>query len=1429
MQEVPNVSRLVAPGHCMYSSVSGSAACVLPDGLSRSIVGSASDTCFSAVFLSCGVALFSVYLPDSSKSDTLYEAALAQLSLGIQVALMRRGIRHIVLVGDFNAVFRRPAADALASEVAVFGPNLPDEIPRRFSERLELIRAFCIQHDLLHGPSCLSTPWVDLWTHQGWRQGASQSTLDHVFLSSALSLSRWAPWSADSWTQQRHKLWGDHRPILWSVQSAVEPLRLPNQGSSRGNLKGWRPANRDARDLALSRMHDWAIVMLKDVLATVPETRGSARDETPLDDLRPLAYSSLPNAGPPRMDVVPPAARAENMATAQCFDIRDSSRANFPPLHTAKVQQNPRGGVENTARVDKNPPEFCHRPVDPAVPCGTKGGKCQDEFGFTVIQGHSWGKGPRVEAPQFPTAASQSLARSLSDRLVQCVRFPSPATISHAISSTCASVPHNVARQSVPAPSLHSERLRELRCQRLSLDRGSDALRANRRETARLKRARESLRFAAEGGLRKRRFVESWRSLSFIQFRQDGPFSSDREVWRDELVSHWTLRFGDVCDSAAAQMEFAALLASDATDGYFQPSLGEVVLAMSGARAGSSGGLDQVAPEMLHCLPWALVLLLHGLFAERFRSILQRSREQDAWKTYLATWIRKDKETDLLTSFRPIVQSSVMLKWLERLCLGYRPEQSLLPCCPLWGFRPYLSAALLALTAQLAIHVSLAFTVEDVEYHEGSRGQGAEPHILVFVDVEKAFDKMRLPHQRRCLRSMGLPASRVCAYLSEQLHSQIFARLGDVEVGPLTHTRGKQGGCGTPFAFNAMMCSVLARPFASWVRRGFGIRLRASADGPLDSAPLFCAGIFADNLVLAGTCSAVQQMYREATEAISSVDLRWKPSSYSAFGPAGLEVSLPPCGGHAASTLRCVQKQTWLGFTLSYEETWTVQANAAFDAAHAAWHANRKVLYSRRLALRLRLQVFAQTVVSILLARLALLPLTVSIVQRVRRFEARFLRAMTGWQRPASSLAEFADFTRKARKIAASCGHTDMSSALLCRVFDQAGRWARLAEQPSDVALGDFRNAWRTSLEGAWLSLHGHGVRRARRGRPPSAWDLQLSLWSRGRWMTWARTSHGWSELRSLFVQWMSRKSGFANETFARGCLAAPVILRVNTGPRRLLPSNHAHVTCFHVFSDSEIVATVCQGRSAPRQSYLADLCRRANDLVACLPLSLGHDPAHWWISHVSRTENCWSDSMAKLARRLGLSCCFLVHDTALWHAWCTVGFSGSASFFVTGDGSTAAENPCPCGPSGASSTLWSGCRPVATALSAHSWAVATSAEVAAVQLAFCLLAATPFSLYSGFRLGFASVLALAGFDAWLTVPVLRQSLAEVRVCSAARLAHIVGLRASELAAFDESFCAADLRENLSPGAATFGSFVLPSLPVLASPATVLGSLDAGR
>ena len=405
-----------------------------------------------------------------------------------------------------------------------------------------------------------------------------------------------------------------------------------------------------------------------------------------------------------------------------------------------------------------------------------------------------------------------------------------------------------------------------------------------------------------------------------------------------------------------------------------------------------------------------------------------------------------------------------------------------------------------------------------------SQGQGDDPPFVLFIDVEKAFDKMLLEHQRRSLLQADLAPARVAAYLSEQLHSKVWARLGDVQSGPLAHSRGKQGGCGTPFSFNAMMTAALSKSFASWERRGFGIPLPAS---PARPASRFVAGVFADNLVLAGTYSQVVAMYLEATSAIAAMSLCWKPTSYCALGPSGARVVLPAAPGHAARTVACLQEVPWLGFHLAYACDWHQATAKAFEAANHAWHANRKVLYSRRLSLRCRLQVFSQTVVSVLLSRLVLLPLTARIVQRVRRFESRFLRALTGWQRASYSVPQYAEYTRKARKVAASCGHVDVTTAFLTRVFDTAGRWARIPCDVPDLALRSFAHAWDTALCGTWSFLRGHGVVRARLGRPLSGWDRLLDSWSGQRWRTWAQHYASWSDFRNHWLTWAARHCGF--------------------------------------------------------------------------------------------------------------------------------------------------------------------------------------------------------------------------------------------------------------------------------------------------------------
>ena len=222
----------------------------------------------------------------------------------------------------------------------------------------------------------------------------------------------------------------------------------------------------------------------------------------------------------------------------------------------------------------------------------------------------------------------------------------------------------------------------------------------------------------------------------------------------------------------------------------------------------------------------------------------------------------------------------------------------------------------------------------------------------------------------------------------------------------------------------------------------------------------------------------------------------------------------------------------------------------------------------------------------------------------------------------------------------------------------------------------------------------------------------------------------------------------------------------------------HCHSS---IFSDSSVVVSIVQGRAAPKQPCLAALCRSANNLVASLPIAFTHSPSYWWLSHTGRATNCLADAFARHARQQLADPELVVFDVHYWHIWSRHGPTDGHRFFVTVDGSTVPEPPSARGTSGATCVLWVAGdrpRPVATLLASHFWASATLAEVAALQLALCLLHATPASTLPRFMYLLQEVLSLADFSPWVTAPALARIFAEPTFCS---LEHFCGLAAFDL------------------------------------------------
>ena len=92
----------------------------------------------------------------------------------------------------------------------------------------------------------------------------------------------------------------------------------------------------------------------------------------------------------------------------------------------------------------------------------------------------------------------------------------------------------------------------------------------------------------------------------------------------------------------------------------------------------------------------------------------------------------------------------------------------------------------------------------------------------------------------------------------------------------------------------------------------------------------------------------------------------------------------------------------------------------------------------------------------------------------------------------------------------------------------------------------------------------------------------------------------------------------------------------VDHSPSSLCFNCKTHVGVF-IASDSMVLTRTLQGRWKARTPWLAHFVRTANDFVfelaASQPLCTEYDG--WWVAHTPRTQNQWSDIVAKHAKAI--------------------------------------------------------------------------------------------------------------------------------------------------------------------------------------------------
>ena len=102
LQEAPRIDKVQNLTSTCYANVEKSAAVVFPGVRGASIVAHMSDTYFCAMVLANNMLLVSVYLPDASKSDHLFQTAIDSVSACLNLARARHGVTRFVVIGDWN-------------------------------------------------------------------------------------------------------------------------------------------------------------------------------------------------------------------------------------------------------------------------------------------------------------------------------------------------------------------------------------------------------------------------------------------------------------------------------------------------------------------------------------------------------------------------------------------------------------------------------------------------------------------------------------------------------------------------------------------------------------------------------------------------------------------------------------------------------------------------------------------------------------------------------------------------------------------------------------------------------------------------------------------------------------------------------------------------------------------------------------------------------------------------------------------------------------------------------------------------------------------------------------------------------------------------------------------------------------------------------
>jgi hypothetical protein len=287
-----------------------------------------------------------------------------------------------------------------------------------------------------------------------------------------------------------------------------------------------------------------------------------------------------------------------------------------------------------------------------------------------------------------------------------------------------------------------------------------------KRELARrpleLKRAEEQLRRASDITIKRQwrataqRLRRRWKAkLTFGKLSEetrnnktvnapkcDGHVTVDRTAWAKELQKHCYAKYTDEgvdgCKVASwrARLEKYRLSSSETATQVCEWDINITMDARTRFLPGkAAGGGDDLVPEMVLALPWAVVYIIHCLFARRFHGRI--AGEPPSWRRLMLVFLAKVRNAVELNEFRGIALLSVLAKWYMACIMVLLREYTRQRMGRSWTRHLIFGFEEGHNTEQIVVGLTL-LVQRGAEWHH------VRPVTILSADVKAAFDELSI-------------------------------------------------------------------------------------------------------------------------------------------------------------------------------------------------------------------------------------------------------------------------------------------------------------------------------------------------------------------------------------------------------------------------------------------------------------------------------------------------------------------------------------------------------------------------------------------------------------------------------------------------------------------------------------------------------------